>query len=114
MASRTRSSNPRAWLAVLFGVAGVLAIPAAVAVARQSKQVGLIDGAWAIPVAIACGVAALLFARGGRAHIHSTLARARGAKRLRLARMLAVLGISVALSATIAIGFYELLLRLEK
>ena len=42
-----------------------------------------------------------------------TLERAGGAGRIRLGRVLAVAGICVALSASIAVGFYELLLRLE-
>jgi hypothetical protein len=113
MASRTRSSNPRAWLAVLLGTLAVLAVPAAVVVARQSAAVGLLDAAWAIPFAVACGIGALLFARGARGRIRSTLERAGGAVRARAGVILGVAGICVALSASIAVGFYELLLRLE-
>src|SRR5207244_88943 len=57
--------------------------------------------------------AALLFARGARGRIRRTLERAGGLGRVRLGRVLGVAGISVALSASIAVGFYELLLRLE-
>ena len=80
---------------------------------RHVAGLALLDAAWAIPVAFAFGVAALLFARGARGTISRTLERAGGRGRIRLGRVLAVAGICVALSASIAIGFYELLLRLE-
>jgi hypothetical protein len=85
----------------------------AVVLSRQTAGVHLLDAVWAIPVAALCGVAALLFARGARGRIRRTLERAGGTGRIRLGRGLAVLGLCVALSASIAVGFYELLLRLE-
>lgn len=117
MASRTRSSsrsNHRASLAVLAALCGLLAVPAGVVVARQSPGVSLVDAAWAIPIAAVCSVAALLFARGARGRIQQRLERVGGAGRVRASRWIAVAGISVTLSAAIAIGFFELLLRLEK
>jgi steroid 5-alpha reductase family enzyme len=113
MASPTRSSNHRASLAVLLGLAGLLAIPGAIYLSKRSGTIGLIDAAWAIPVAVALAVTGLLFARGARGRIVSTLERAGGRGRIRLGRFLAVTGICVALSSSIAVGFYELLLRLE-
>jgi hypothetical protein len=113
MESPTRSSNHRASLAVLLGLAGVLAVPGAVLLSRQTVGVRLIDAVWAIPVAAVCSVAALLFARGARGRIRSTLDRAGGIGRIRAGRVLGVIGICVTLSASIAVGFYELLLRLE-
>jgi hypothetical protein len=92
----------------------VLAVPAGVVLARQTAGVQLVDAAWAVPVATACCVAALLFARGARGRIERTLERVGGRARIRVSRWLAVAGICVALSAAIAAGFYELLLRLEK
>ena len=108
-----RSSNHRASLALVFGLVAVLVVPAAVVVAWRSASIGLLDASFAIPLAFACGVAALLFARGARGRIRWTLERAGGSGRIRLGRFLAVAGISIALSASIAVGFYELLLRLE-
>ena len=64
-------------------------------------------------MAVVCGLAALLFVRGARGRIRWTLERAGGTGRIRLGRILGVAGICVALSASIAVGFYELLLRLE-
>jgi steroid 5-alpha reductase family enzyme len=108
-----RSSNHRASFAVLLGLAAVVAIPAAVVLSRQTSGITLLDAVWAIPVAAVCGVAALLFARGAGGRIRWTLERAGGFGRIRLGRILAVAGICIALSASIAVGFYELLLRLE-
>ena len=108
-----RSSNHRASLAVVLGLAAVLAVPAGIVLARQSTGIALLDAAWAIPVAATCALAALMFVRGARGRIRLTLERAGGAGRIRAAWLLAVAGICVALSASIAVGFYELLLRLE-
>ena len=108
-----RHSNHRATLALLSGLVAVLAVPAAVALSRRSSTLTLVDAAWAVPVAAGCGVAALLFARGAHGRIRATLDRARGRARTRAARVLGVAGICVALSAAIAVGFFELLLRLE-
>jgi hypothetical protein len=84
-----------------------------VVLSRQTAGVHLLDAAWAIPVAALCGITALLLARGARGRIRRTLERAGGAGRSRLGRYLGVAGLCVALSASIAVGFYELLLRLE-
>ena len=114
MASRTRSSNPRAWVAVFLGLVGVLAVPAAIVLSGRSARIGLLDAAWAVPVAAAGGVGALLFARAAHVRLQTTLERAGGAGRVRTARFLGVIGICMALSGAIAVGFYELLVRLEK
>jgi ABC-type sugar transport system permease subunit len=116
MASRTASSsrgNARASAALVAGLCGVLALPAAIALARKTHAIVLVDAAYAIPFAIAFSICALLFARGAQGRIRSTLERAGGRGRVRWSRRLAVLGIAIALSASIAVGFYELLLRLE-
>jgi steroid 5-alpha reductase family enzyme len=113
LAARTRSSNHRASLAVLLGLVAVAAVPAGVVLSRQTAGVRLVDAVWAVPVAAVCGIAALLFARGARGRIRWTLDRAGGQGRIRLGRFLAIAGLSVAVSAAIAVGFYELLLRLE-
>jgi hypothetical protein len=113
LAARTRSSNHRASLAVLLGLVAAAAVPAAIALAQRTAGVRILDAVWAIPVAAGFGVAALLLARGAGGRIRSTLERAGGWGRIRLSRILGVLGICCALSAGIAVGFYELLLRLE-
>jgi hypothetical protein len=94
-------------------VLAAAALPAGIAVAHQTAGVSLVDAAYAIPVAAVLGVSALLFARGSVGRMRRTLERAGGAGRTRLGRILGFAGICMALSGSIAIGFYELLLRLE-
>jgi len=106
-------TNPRATAAALLGGLSAVAVPAGVLLARQSARVSLLTSAWAIPIAAVCGVAALLLARGARTQIRVSLERAGGQGRVRTAVYLGVAGISFALSGAIAVGFYELLLRLE-
>jgi hypothetical protein len=116
MASRTPSSslaNHRASLALIAALCGLVAVPVAVVLSRQTGRIHLLDAVWSIPVGTALCVLALLLARGARGQIRKTLERAGGASRVRATRWLAVAGICVALSASIAVGFYELLVRLE-
>ena len=109
----TRPSNRRASLAAVLGLLAIVTIPVAIYVTRKLPGTGLLDAAWAIPCGFATGVGALLFARGARGTIARSLERARGGIRMRTGRILAIAGICVALSASIAVGFYELLVRLE-
>ena len=113
MASRTRSRNHRATAAVVSGVLAVAVLPAAIYLAQRSQRIGLLDASFAIPFAALFGVTAVLLARGAHGTIARTLERAGGFRRVRLGRLLGILGICVALSASIAVGFYELLVKLE-
>jgi hypothetical protein len=105
--------NYRAWLAFLFGVVAAASIPAAIELTRKIPGAVLLDAAWAIPVAAIAATLSLLFARGARGAIARTLANVGGSAWIRFGRILAVAGICFALSASIAVGLYELLLRLE-
>jgi hypothetical protein len=109
----TSPSNHRASLALIAALCGVAAVPVAVGLSRQTGKIHLLDAVWAIPIGMGLSLGALLLARGARGQIRRTLERAGGAGRLRVTRWLAVAGICVALSAAIAVGFYELLVRLE-
>ena len=110
---QARRPNVRAWLAFLFGVVAAAAIPVGIELTRKIPGLALLDAVWAIPVAALAATASLLFARGARGAIARTLERTGGSATTRLARMLAVAGICFTLSASIAVGLYELLLRLE-
>jgi hypothetical protein len=105
--------NYRAWLAFLFGIVAAGVIPAAIELTRKVPGAVLLDAVWAIPVAGVAAVVSLLFARGARGAIVRTLERTGGSLWIRLGRILAVAGICFTLSASIAVGLYELLLRLE-
>jgi peptidoglycan/LPS O-acetylase OafA/YrhL len=108
------SSNHRATFAALLGILSALTIPAAVAVAQRSRGIRLIDAAWGIPVALALGFLALGASNLARARIQRTLGRAGGEGRARTARLLGAIGICLAVTAAISVGFYELLLHFEK
>jgi hypothetical protein len=108
-----RRPNYRAFLAFVFGVVAVAAIPVGIELTRKIPGAALLDAVWAIPVAAAAAVVSLLFARGARGAIARTLGRVGGSGWIRISRFLAVAGICVTLSASIAVGLYELLLRLE-
>lgn len=108
-----RRLNVRAWLAFLFGAVAAAVIPAAIELTRKIPGAVLLDAVWAIPVAALAATASLLFARGARGAIARTLERAGGSVWIRLGRILAIAGICCTLSASIAVGLYELLLRLE-
>jgi hypothetical protein len=109
----TYRPNYRAFLAFVFGLVAAGVIPAAIELTRKVPGAVLLDAVWAIPVAAAAAVVSLLFARGARAAIVRTLERAGGGLWIRLGHILAVAGICFTLSASIAVGLYELLLRLE-
>ncbi|HET8895139.1 MAG TPA: hypothetical protein VFM96_13680 [Gaiellaceae bacterium] len=113
MAAHTSRGNRRASAAVVLGAIAAAALPAGIVLANQSARVSLLAAAWAVPVAAVCGVSALLLARGARTQIRVTLDRAGGHRRVRAAVYLGIAGICFALSGAIAVGFYELLLRLE-
>ena len=108
-----RRPNYRAGLAFLFGLVAAGIIPAAIELTRKVPGAALLDAVWAIPVAAAAATVSLLFARGARGAITRSLERVGGSFWIRLGRFLAVVGICVTLSASIAVGLYELLLRLE-
>jgi hypothetical protein len=99
---------------VLVGAAGVLAVPAAIVLAQRAKGVGLIDAAWAIPVAMALGFVAIGTSNLARVRVQRTVGRAGGEGRARAARILGVVAICIAVTAAISVGFYELLLHFEK
>jgi hypothetical protein len=105
--------NVRAFLAFLFGLVAAATIPVAIELTRKVPGAVLLDAVWGIPVAALAATVSLLFARGARGAIVRTLGRVGGSAWIRLGRILAVAGICFTLSASIAVGLYELLLRLE-
>jgi hypothetical protein len=98
----------------VLGLAAVLAVPGAIVASRQATGVRLLDAAYAIPVAAFLGVAGLLTSRAARARIEWTLGRAGGSRVARIGRALAVLGICLAITGAISVGFYEILRYYER
>ncbi len=110
--STRRVPNHRAWLSAACGVLAVLVVPVAVYLTHRLPA-PILDAAWAIPVGFALALSSLLFARGARAAIAVRLGRVGGAGWIRAGRILAIAGFCIVLSASISVGVYELLLRLE-
>jgi hypothetical protein len=109
LAARTRSSSGP--LSALVGALAVLALPAAVVVSRLSERFELLDAAFAIPVAAVLGILAIVLARRGRAQVRS-LRRAGGAQ-VAAGRALGLLGLCLAITAAIAVGFYAFLVAFQ-
>lgn len=98
---------------MLCGLVAALAVPVGIEITRKISSAVLLDAAYAIPVAALAAVASLMFERGARATVSRALAQASGSRRLLAGRILAVTGLCFAFSGSIAVGLYEILLRLE-
>jgi hypothetical protein len=98
--------NGRAWGSLVAGLLSVATLPVAVALAQLLEQVELLDVAAAIPLAAAFGIAALVLARGARRQIERTIGRVGGRAPARFGRVLGVLGLCLAVSASIAVASY--------
>jgi hypothetical protein len=99
---------------VLAGLLAVAAVPAAIAAAEALGRIELLDAAAAVPVAFVLAVAALVLARGARQRVERTLGRAGGRRTAFVGKALGLLGLGLALSGTIAVGFYAFLERLAE
>jgi hypothetical protein len=113
LAAPTRSSNPAATAALAAGLLAVAALPAAVAFAQLSARFKLTQAAVGAPVAALLGVAALLLARRAARRAERTLGRTGGLGVARAGRVLGVVGLCLAASGAIAIGFYGLLVHYQ-
>jgi hypothetical protein len=104
-----RRANPRAGWSAVCGILSLAAIPVGVLLARESQAVTLVDSSGSVAVAALLGFAAVLLARGARRRIEFTLGRAGGLRAARIGRILGVLGVLVATTAALALGFWGLL-----
>jgi hypothetical protein len=91
----------------------VLIVPGAIALAHEAGTIHLLDAVYAIPLGFVLGACALAFARGAHGRHDLTIGRAGGLRRIRVARILGLLAVCLAISAAIAVAVYEFLLRLE-
>ena len=98
----------------MLGVLAAAALPATVAAAEIWDVIRLIEASAAIPVAFVLGVGAVLLARGARERVRRTIGRVGGDRIAAAGRALGALGIALALSGTIALGFYLLLRRVAE
>ena len=107
------TGNTRAAWSVVLGVLATLTLPFAIVATRYSGSYDLLHAGFAIPVAAAFGVGAVVLARRARALDRATLGRAGGAKVARAGRLLGILGLCVAAAAAIALAVYGVLLAVD-
>jgi hypothetical protein len=107
--SAARRANPRAGWSLLCGILAVAAIPAGILLARELKQVTLVDASGSVAVAALLGWAAIVQARRARERVQITLGRAGGERAARAGRALGVVAVLLAATAGLALGFWGLL-----
>lgn len=110
LASPLALSRARAWVALVLAVLGLLTLPAAVEASRRSKQIGLLDAGYAIPLAFLLGLVALIMARRARDNLRWLRVREGGTAVASVAVIVAAIVLCLALTAALSIGFYELVL----
>jgi cytochrome bd-type quinol oxidase subunit 2 len=108
VADRIASSSRRAWVALLLGVAAILVMPAAIEVSRRSKAVGLLDTAYAIPLAFILALVSLVMARRARHNLRWLRVREGGTAVAQTAVLVGTLALLLAVVAALSVGFYGL------
>ncbi len=94
---------------MVLGLLAVAAVPAAIALSEQVESVELLHAGAAAPVAAVVGLVAIALARRARQQIQLTLGRVGGARVAWTGRALGMLGLYLAVTAALAVGFYGLL-----
>jgi len=97
-------------VALLLGLAGLLTLPAAVELSRRSARVGLLDAGYAIPLAFLLGLVSVVMARRARENMRWLRLREGGTSVASTAVIVGLVTVSLALTAALSIGFYELIL----
>lgn len=97
-----------AW-SFMLGVVSAVALPGAVVATRYSSSYDLLHAGFAIPLAVLTGIAALVLSRKARAFGRATLGPAEGGKAAAWGRVLGILGLCLAASATISVAVYGVL-----
>lgn len=113
MADRIASSSRRAWVALLLGVAAILVMPAAIEVSRRSKAVGLLDTAYAIPLAFLLALVSVVMARRARHNLRWFRVREGGTAVAQTAVLVGTLGLLLAVVAALSVGFYGLVVAYQ-
>ena len=105
----TEKGSGAAWGSLAAGIASCAALPAAIYVTRFSDTYELLHAGFAIPVAAAFGLIALVLARRARARERVLLSGGGGGGAATAGRVLGVIGLCMAASALLALGVYGLL-----
>jgi peptidoglycan/LPS O-acetylase OafA/YrhL len=99
----------RAAWSVVLGVISVVTLPAAIVATRYSSSYDLLHAGFAIPLAALTGIGALALARKARALDRATLGQSESGKAATWGRVLGIVGLCIAASATIAVAVYGVL-----
>ena len=83
-------------------------MPAAIEVAARSKRIGLLEAAYAVPVAFLLGLVALIMARRARRNLRWLQLREGGISVASAAVLVAAVTVCLALAAALSVGFYGL------
>jgi cytochrome bd-type quinol oxidase subunit 2 len=110
VADRIASSSRRAWAALLLGIAAIGVLPAAIEVSRRSKAVGLLDTAYAIPVAFVLAAISTLMARRARHNLRWFRVREGGTAVAQTAVVVGTFALLLVIAAALSVGFYGLVL----
>jgi hypothetical protein len=84
-------------------------MPAGIALARESDRVTLRLATISIAIAALLAWSAIVLARRAREQVQLTLGRAGGAGAARIGRLLGLIGVLLAITAGLAVGFWGLL-----
>ena len=107
-ANGSRPRNRAAPVSVFLALLGLAALPAAAAITGSRDDLRLVHAGFAVPVAGAFAIAAILVARRARRRLQRTLGRERGEKTARAGQILGWLALYGALIASISLGVYAL------
>jgi hypothetical protein len=111
--SSSAEPNWRAWASIAVGVFALASIPAAIVLTERDQNLRLLDAAAAIPIAILAALAAIALGTRARRRSEFTLGRVGGAGTGTVGRWLGIVGLYVAITALLAVGFYGLLTLFE-
>jgi len=101
--------NGAAWASLVVGLAAVATMPLAIYLTRLLAAYELGDAAFAIPVAAALGVVAIVLSRSARRRSALSLGRVGGGGVARAGRVLGIAGVCIALAALVSVAVYGLL-----
>jgi hypothetical protein len=94
---------------VLFGLAAVATLPAAITFAERWERITLLESLVAIIPAFVLGFAAVLLGRRARGAIDRTLGRVRGYRLAWFGRFLGYLALYMAVTGSISVATYYVL-----
>ncbi len=93
---------------MILGLLAVAAIPAAVAVSRQTERFSYLESGWSVIAAAVLGLAAILVGRRGKKRERRAVLPVAGARAARWGRRLGWLGLYLAATGALALGVYAL------